>query len=151
MYGWNGESRFSSYPRHTHTWAARSTHLAHSPISALVRKGRDRRSPMPFTCGSSRGGAYQQGIGRTCMGAGARAASPGLTFVPSSTMRKCCVAGKKPWQWATSSCLLRLHAQEGLLIWRHAGFPKWRWDTAAACCCCCCEKVRSVARTSVCG
>ena len=131
-YGWNGESRFSSSPRHTHTWAARSTHLAHSPISALVRKGRDCRSPMPCTCDSSRGGAYQQGPGRTCMGAGARAASPGLTLCPRASPRNAARQAKKLWLRATCSCLLRDHAQEGLLIWRLAKKPPRRRGMAGS-------------------
>ena len=39
---------------------------------------------------------------------------------------KCCAAGQHPWRSATCSCLLRDHAQEGLLIWRLAKFAGLR-------------------------
>ena len=43
---------------------------------------------------------------------------------------KCCAAGQHPWRSATCSCLLRDHAQEGLLIWRLANLVTWRRGTA---------------------
>ena len=55
-------------------------HTLRKPDLGLVRKGRDVRSAEAWTCGSSGGGVYQRGPGRTCMGGAARAASPGLIF-----------------------------------------------------------------------
>ena len=84
---------------------------AQAPISGLVRKGRDFRSAEAWTCESSRGGVCQQGPGRSSMGAGARAASPWLIFVPSSTMRNAApqanILGVRPLAAAFSESMHR--------------------------------------------
>ena len=114
-----GEWDFLISTTHSHL-GSHTPPPAHSPISALVRKGRDCRSPVPCTCDSSRGGAYQQGIGRTSMGSWRARSLTLADFCALEHDEECCAAGQHPWRSATCSCLLRDHAQEGLLIWRLA-------------------------------
>ena len=45
---------------------------------------------------------------------------------------KCCAAGQHPWRSATCSCLLRVHAQEGLPIWRRVKFAGLRRGMAGS-------------------